>query len=169
MYENYLWATSRGKWVRKPGRGLPKGVDCVFCGIAMNHPEIPKKLLFKDKHVMVVMNIFPYNLGHLQVVPVRHVIWPEELTEEEFTAFFRMIRKTMLLLKKTLNPKAFNLGMNIGGDLSGGSILHLHAQIVPRYTRDLGFMEVTMGTKVMVETINQTYKKLMKNVNMLKD
>jgi diadenosine tetraphosphate (Ap4A) HIT family hydrolase len=166
MYENYLWATSRGKWVKKPHHG--KGEKCVFCGIASNDPSIPKKVIYKDKDMMVVMNLFPYNRGHLQVVPIRHVVWPEELTDEEYAKFFKMIRKTIALITKTLDPKAFNIGMNIGGDLAGGSILHLHAQIVPRFVRDLGFMEVTIGTKVITESIEQTFRKLMKNVDILK-
>ena len=166
MYLNYLWATSRMKWVKKPGKKI-KG--CLFCGIAKNDPNIPKKVLYKDKDVMVIMNIFPYNVGHLEVVSVRHVIWLEELSKEEFDKFFEMIKKTILLLKKTLNPKGFNVGLNLGGNISGGSILHLHVQIVPRYERDLGFMEVTAETKVMPESLDQTYKKLMKNVKILKN
>jgi ATP adenylyltransferase len=72
------------------------------------------------------------------------------------------------MLKKTLNPKGFNVGINMGGAVSGGSIMHLHVQIVPRYERDLGFMETTAETKVMPEGLEQTYKKLMANVKMLK-
>jgi len=166
MYSNYLWATSRGKWVKKPHHG--KGEKCVFCGIAGNDPSIPKKVLYKDKDIMVVMNLFPYNKGHLQVVPIRHVVFPEDLTDEEYAKFFLMIRKAMALIRKTLEPKGFNVGLNVGGDIAGGSIMHLHAQIVPRYTRDLGFMEVTIGTKVMTESIETTYKKFMVNIAMLK-
>jgi diadenosine tetraphosphate (Ap4A) HIT family hydrolase len=168
MYHHYLWATSRGKWVKKPGKHIPKGIDCIFCAIARDDKRVPKKVLYKDNDLMVIMNIFPYNIGHLHVIPVRHVIWPEELTEEEYAKFFRMIRKTVALIKKTLEPKGFNVGLNIGGDIAGGSIMHLHAQIVPRYVRDLGFMEVTDNTKVIVEDIDTTYKKLMKNIKMLK-
>lgn len=164
MYINYLWANSRMKWVKKPGK---KTRGCTFCGIAKGNPNIPKKVLYKDRDLMVIMNIFPYNVGHLQVVPVRHVVWLEDLTREEFDKLFKMVKKTILLLRKTLNPSGFNVGLNFGGGVSGGSILHLHVQIVPRYERDLGFMELTAETKVMPESLDRTYRKLMKNVKIL--
>lgn len=169
MYMNYLWAASRGKWVKKPSSHLPKNVECLFCAMAKNNPDIPKKVLHKDRDMMVIMNIFPYNVGHLEVIPVRHVVWLEELTEDEFRKFFLMVNKALLLLKKTLSPKGFNVGINMGGAVSGGSILHLHAQIVPRYERDSGFMELTAETKVMPESLDVTYKKLMKNVKILRN
>ena len=163
MYADYLWSPGRMAWVKnkKPYKG------CVFCGIARNDPRIPKKVLYKDKTVMVIMNIFPYNVGHLQVVPIRHVEWPEDLTSEEFDHFNDMFRRTIKLQKKALNPVGFNAGMNLGGH-SGQSITHLHFQVVPRYNKEVGFMESLNGVKVMPETLDQTYKKLMKHVDILK-
>ena len=167
MYSNYLWATSRSKWVKKPGKKKPSG--CIFCKIAKGDRSVPAKVIHKDKEMMVIMNIFPYNVGHLEVIPVRHVVWLDELTEKELESFFRMINKTCILLRKAMNPKALNLGFNIGGSFAGGSILHLHAQIVPRFERDLGFMEVTFDTKVMPESLNQTHKKLLKFAKILRE
>lgn len=162
MFGHYLWATSRKGWVKKN----PKG--CIFCGIARDDPKIPKKVLYKDKKLMVIMNIFPYNVGHLQVVPVKHIETLEELKEEEMIDLFRMVRKATVLLNKTLRPEGFNIGINMGGEVAGGSIGHLHVQIVPRYKRDLGFMEITADTKVMPESLEDTHKKLMKKAGLLK-
>ncbi len=164
MYADYLWSPARMAWVGDKGKPY-KG--CVFCGIAKNDPAVPKKVLYKDKTLMVIMNIFPYNVGHLQVVPLRHVTYPEELPEDEFAHFFRTFRKTLILLKKALNPVGFNVGMNLG-ESSGQSINHLHLQIVPRFKKEVGFMESLMGVKVMPETLDQTYKKLMKHIDVLK-
>jgi diadenosine tetraphosphate (Ap4A) HIT family hydrolase len=163
MYRDYLWSPGRMKWVGK--RNPYKG--CVFCGIARNDPRVPKKVIYRDKLLMVIMNIFPYNVGHLQVVPLRHVEWPEQLTEEEFSHFCNMIKRTIRLLRKALNPVGFNAGMNLGVS-SGQSITHLHFQIVPRYAKEAGFMESLMGTKVMPETLDQTYKRIMRHVDILK-
>jgi ATP adenylyltransferase len=163
MYCDYLWSPKRMKWVK--GKNPYKG--CVFCGIAKNDPRVPKKVVFKDENLMVIMNIFPYNVGHLQVVPLRHVNWPNELNGEEFQHFNEMFKKTIELLKKSLNPIGFNVGMNLGGH-SGQSISHLHLQIVPRYAKEVGFMESILGTKVMPETLDQTYKKIMKHADILK-
>ncbi|HJW96918.1 MAG TPA: HIT domain-containing protein [archaeon] len=165
MYRNYLWATSRLSYVKKK-HGQIKG--CLFCNIAKDDPETPKKVLWKDRDMMVIMNIFPYNTGHLEVVPVRHVVGPEEMSKEEYQKMWEVVRKTVLLLKKALNAPAFNIGINLGGDLAGGSILHLHVQIVPRYVRDSGFMEATASTKVMPQSIEQTYKILKKHIAVLK-
>jgi len=165
MYKNYLWATSRMKYVKKKHKQI-KG--CLFCNIAKDDPETPKKLLWKDKDMMVIMNIFPYNVGHLEVVPTRHVEWPEQMTREDYQKMWEIVRRTVLLLKKALNAPAFNIGINLGGDLAGGSILHLHVQIVPRYVRDSGFMEATNSTKVMPQSLEQTYRILKKHISVLK-
>lgn len=165
MYMEYIWATSRSKWVRKPHKKI-KG--CIFCGIARGDKKIPAKVVYKDKDMMVVMNIFPYNPGHLQVVPINHVKNLEDLSEDEFNKFFRMGKKCIMLLKKALNQAGFNIGINIG-EVAGASIEHLHMQIVPRYTREVGFMETTSHTKVMPESLDQTHKRLMKFVDILKD
>ena len=163
-YGNYLWATSRKKWVKKPGKKI-KG--CIFCGIAREDPDVPAMVIYKDSSVMVIMNIFPYNVGHIEVVPVRHVVNIEDLNEEEFLHFFKTIKKSLGMLRKALEPKGFNIGFNLN-ESSGASIAHLHAQIVPRYDRDAGFMEVTSDTKVMSESLDQTFKRIKKHAGMLK-
>ena len=159
----YIFAPSRMKWVRKKGR---KG--CLFCKIAKGDPKTPEKVLYKSRSVMVVMNIYPYNTGHLQVFPMRHVEKFEELTDEEISSLFIMVKKCVKLLKKVLNPAGFNIGMNIGGEITGASVKHLHIHIVPRFGRDTGFMEVIAETKVLPETLEQTYERLKKEVEMLK-
>ena len=167
MYKSYLWAPGRIKWVTRLTRGRPS--RCPFCLIAKGDSRVPSRVLYRDKLVMVIMNIFPYNPGHLQVVPVRHVVWLEELTPEEYSKFCGMIKKSIVMLKKAISPLGFNVGINLGGEVSGGSILHLHCQIVPRFKRDLGFMEVTADTKVMPESLDDTFKKLKKYAHILKE
>ncbi len=163
MYFEYLWAPDRMKWVKnmKPYKG------CVFCGIAKNDPKVPKKVIHRDDLMMVIMNIFPYNVGHVQIVPVRHVEWPEDLTKEEHEHFFSLLPRVISMLRKALNPIGFNTGMNLGSS-SGQSITHLHMQVVPRYRKEVGFMETLHGVKVMPETLDATYKKIMKHAGELK-
>jgi len=139
---------------------------CLFCRIIKGDKKIPSKVLHKDEDVMVMMNLFPYNTGHLQVIPIRHVVSLDELTDAECDRLFGMVRKCVKLIKKTLNPLGFNIGMNIG-DVSGASIDHLHVHIVPRYKTDFGFMEIIAETKTMPETVEKTYKKLMKHSKIL--
>lgn len=165
MYLEHIWATSRGKWVTMPQNKI-KG--CIFCGIAKGDKAIPKKVIHKNKDVMVIMNIFPYNPGHLQVIPIRHVKNLEDLNNGEFVNFFSMAKKSIMLLKKAMKPRGFNIGINIG-NFAGASIEHLHMQIVPRYNREVGFMEITSHTKVMPMSLEEVYRKLLKYKDILKD
>ena len=162
MHRHVLVSPSRMKWVTKT-----KVKGCLFCRIYRDDPEIPKRVLYRSKDVFVIMNMFPYNTGHLQVLPVRHVESLESLTDEEITSLFTMVKKCIKLLKRTLKPKGFNIGINQGLEISGASIKHLHVHIVPRFQRDFGFMEITGGTKVLPESVDQTFEKLIKYVKML--
>ncbi|HLC77445.1 MAG TPA: HIT domain-containing protein [archaeon] len=168
MYNNYLWAANRSKYL-KNHHSLQSYKGCLLCGVVHEKSGVIRKVLYKDKLAMVILNIFPYSVGHVQVVPIRHVETLEGLTKKEHDHLFDMVRRTVILLKKTFSPAGINIGMNIGGDVSGASIAHIHVQIVPRYKRDLGFMEVTASTKVMSMTLDQVLKKLKKNVKILKE
>jgi ATP adenylyltransferase len=162
MYKNYLWAVSRMKYVK-----MEKGGKCLFCRIAEDDPNVEKRVIYKDKDFMVIMNMFPYNVGHLEVVPIRHVVELTDLDEREFNKMFDFLKKSVELLKKALNPKGFNVGINLG-NIAGASIEHLHIHVVPRYERDAGFMEIVADTKVMPESIDQTFKKLKKYADIFK-
>jgi len=168
MFKNYLFPKSRMKYVKKNHKKEKKKSGCIFCNIAKDDPNTPTKKLYQDDTLMVVMNIYPYNVGHLQIIPIRHVEWFDELTKKERNAIIEMINKTVKLLKKTETPVAMNVGLNMGGDYAGASVEHLHVHVVPRYKRDFGFMEVTNDTRVLAEPIDKTYKRLMKNINILK-
>lgn len=160
MYESWLY-TKRLRWLTK---SKPK--SCIFCKIAKRSKKVQSKVLHRDSDVMVIMNMFPYNTGHLQVVPTRHVTTLEKLSKEESGKLFEMTIKCIKLLKKVLKPVGFNIGLNMG-KASGASISHLHVHIVPRFKTDFGFMEIIGRTKVMPENIEKIYKKLMKDAKIL--
>ncbi len=117
---------------------------------------------------MVVLNKYPYNPGHLMVVPTRHVESLVELNEAEIAYLFNKVAAVINLLKKVYNPPGFNIGVNIGEN-SGASIKHLHVHVVPRYRSELGFMEVIGGARVLIETIEQTYNLLLPHISVLSD
>ena len=158
LFNSWLY-TRRMSWVTK---SKPKG--CLFCRIAKGDKRVPSRVLYRGKKTMVIMNLFPYNTGHLEVVPIRHVKDLTELTEEELEDLWKRIVKSMELLKRALRPEGFNIG-----ELAGASIEHLHVHIVPRFKRDFGFMEVTGKTRVMPEPIDRTYKKLKQYSSLLED
>ncbi|MFX1300008.1 MAG: HIT family protein, partial [Promethearchaeota archaeon] len=115
-----------------------------------------------------ILNMFPFNPGHVMVVPLRHVETLSKLTREELNAFFWMGAKTVRLVKKAFNPKGVNVGLNIGS-AAGASILHLHLHIVPRYPRELGFMETTADTRTLVMDAETTYNRLKPHLSLLQD
>ncbi|MFH7880842.1 MAG: HIT family protein [Candidatus Aenigmatarchaeota archaeon] len=153
MYLEYLW-TNRMKWILRKS----KDRKCIFCKIVKG--ELKAKIL-KRGEVFVIMNNFPYTTGHLLVFPKKHVRELEELKEEEIYEIVKNIRECVLILKKVLKPKGFNIGINLG-KIAGASISHLHFHVVPRYGSDAGFVEIISSTKVMPEPLEKTYKKLRK-------
>ncbi len=151
-YKSYLVAPARTKYKPKFGAG-----KCIFCMIANDDPNVLKKVLYKNDFVMLIMNIFPYNKGHLEVVPVRHVREIYELNESELSHMTKGVSIAIKLLRVSLDPGGFNIGINLGF-IAGESIDHLHIHIVPRYIRETGFMEVVDKTKVMGESIDEIYE-----------
>lgn len=164
MHKKYLFSESRMGWINNKHR---RANGCVFCRLAKGDMD-KGKILHRTSEILVVMNIFPYNTGHLQVLPLRHVETLEELTDKEVASLFVMVGRCVRLLRKVLKPDGFNIGVNIGGDVAGASIAHLHVHIVPRFRGDSGFMESVADTKVLPQTLDQIFGRLKKEAGMLK-
>jgi len=107
----------------------------------------------------VIMNKFPYNNGHLMVVPNRHCIDLDQLGDEEFQELSYLMKASIQVLKEFLHPQGFNIGMNIG-KVGGAGEEHIHFHIVPRWTGDTNFMPVLGETKIIPEYLERTYQKL---------
>jgi diadenosine tetraphosphate (Ap4A) HIT family hydrolase len=164
MIHNWLNAPERMKWVQSPEK-RPKG--CVFCKIAKGQKGVKSLVLHKGKNFMVVMNPYPYNTGHSMVIPIAHKKTMEELTDKQVAEMFVIVKKVIKMLKKTIGPIGFNVGLNQGGSCSGASIEHLHVHIVPRFKTDFGFIDIIGGTKVLPEEVGETFKRLKKHEKML--
>lgn len=124
----------------------------------------PKKvhLLWKGKFCYIVMNKFPYNCGHLLVIPLRQVADIEDLTSEERVEFFDTIIKAKQILKNAMNPDAFNVGFNLGAKAGAGIPEHLHCHVVPRWDGDTNFMPVISDTRVLPQAMDALWEKLVK-------
>ncbi len=149
MYD-VLFAPSRGKYV-----GKRPHVDCLLCAIRDKNPEVWTRRIYEEDKIMVIMNIFPYSPGHVQVIPSRHVEDLKELSDDELEYTLDFVQRSIDFIKKIMKPEGFNLGINLGK--SGASIKHLHVQIVPRYNKI---------PKIEQEEI---HKKYLKNVDLLKN
>ena len=151
-----LWATWRMAYIT----GEHKDIGCVFCNAPKSTKDEEVLILHRGCHCFIIMNLFPYNNGHVMVIPYRHTSDVTTLTDEEsleMTKFTRLMTKVM---KKTLNPEGFNIGMNVGRPGGAGIADHLHMHIVPRWTGDTNFMPVIGETRILSEHLEATYKKL---------
>ena len=141
------------------GRSRPD-VDCILCSIKENDDKIVNLKIYEDDICFVVLNLYPFNPGHLMCVPNRHITKYTELTKKELIHLNRTIQGLQLLLDDLYNPKGYNIGLN-QGNFAGGSIDHLHIHIVPRWQGDTNFMPVLTDTKVIPQHLHKTYKALL--------
>ena len=146
-FKSYLWIPTKAGYVR--GKDKPD-VECILCSIRDRDPDVRSLEVWRNEGNIAVLNLYPYNPGHLMIFPHRHVIEPSELTDEEAVELFTSLNLAVQVLKNRYNPKGFNIGFNIG-EVSGASIAHLHAHVVPRYGNELGFIDIIGGAKVLIE------------------
>jgi ATP adenylyltransferase len=118
-------------------------------------------LLCRDEHSFIVLNRYPYNAGHLLVLPVREVRDFDELTEVERGALFASVLRAQRILKQAMQPEGFNIGFNVGTAAGAGIASHLHAHVVPRWNGDTNFMPVVGETKVLPEALEALYDRLL--------
>jgi ATP adenylyltransferase len=150
----YLWAPWRMDYILKK-----KKKGCFFCQKLKEKKDVKNLILYQGEHVFVIMNKYPYTNGHLMVVPKRHCLDLEELDHNELREIFDLLKASAQVLKTSLRPHGFNIGMNIG-KVGGAGEGHLHFHIVPRWAGDTNFMPVLGKTKIVPEYLEKTYQKL---------
>ena len=138
-----------------------KGVGgCPFCTTREAARELPGLIVRAGLHAYVILNLFPYNNGHLLVLPFRHVADITDLTADEANELMALLIESRAVLGEVLKTEAFNVGMNLGSAAGAGIPGHLHFHLVPRWAGDTNFMTVTSDTKVLPETLDQTKLRL---------
>ncbi len=141
-------------------RGEKKPVDgCIFCNLAVSEDD-HNQIIARSEHVFVTLNIYPYNNGHLMVIPYEHVSTPESLATEVLTDLMLTVNRCLAVLRKAYNPPAFNLGANLGPAAGAGIADHYHFHIVPRWPGDANFMTVVSSTRVIPDSLDNTYREL---------
>jgi len=155
-----LWAPWRIEYILDEN----KHKNCLFCDISQNNTTDDKKnlILYRGKHCFVLMNKYPYNNGHLMVVPYFHTPNFEGLSDAVLFELIRTVKQSVNILKKAINPDGFNLGLNFGKVAGAGMEAHMHLHIVPRWTGDTDSMPIIAETRVMPEHLRKTYNKLNK-------
>jgi ATP adenylyltransferase len=151
-----LWMPHRMAYIKGEGKPADGGaLECVFC-------QIPKLsdadglIVRRGTVVYAVLNLYPYNSGHLMVVPYRHVADYTDLDEPETAELADFTKRSMMALRAASQAQGFNIGMNMGGVAGAGIAAHLHQHVVPRWGGDANFMPVVGRTKVLPQLLADT-------------
>jgi len=141
--------------------------SCIFCAMAKGDPEVSKHVLYNDGEDMVVLNIAPYTRGHLLVIPTKHYTDLNELDSESLKNLFNTVQKAAALIKEIITPDGINIGINLG-EAAGQNIQHIHVHLVPRFKFESSFIGTTANTRIIRESLDETYAKYMEKIEMLK-
>lgn len=161
-----LWSPWRSKYIDSFKEESKTG--CIFCDAKQQDPSDDKSLVvFKGEFSFVVLNLYPYNGGHLMVVPYRHLDNFLDLSEDELSEIMKLTKIALQALKNDSNPQGFNFGANIGRAAGAGIDTHLHFHLVPRWVGDSNFMPVIGEIKVISQDLLETKKKLIEQFKQL--
>jgi ATP adenylyltransferase len=150
-----IWAPWRMEYIKKDKSG-----ECIFCNLPKAGDDKNNFILFKGIYCFIIMNIYPYNTGHLMIVPYRHCACITELDTDESMELNELTKRSIQILRKVNTPDGFNVGFNLGKSAGAGYDEHIHNHIVPRWTGDTNFMPVLADIKIHPENLEQSYKKL---------
>ena len=151
----HLWAPWRSAYVTSASGGK---VDCIFC--SASEPGRDELMLVRGRVAYVILNLYPYNNGHLMVVPDRHVPNLASMTGEEQAELMRLTRHAEIALTEAYAPQGINVGINLGRPAGAGVLDHLHVHLVPRWNGDTNFMTVVGNVRVLPEDLSASAAKL---------
>jgi ATP adenylyltransferase len=154
-----LWTPHRLAYVKSDD---PSGTDdggCPFCTLPDLAPD-QSLVVRRDEVAYAVLNLYPYNPGHLLICPYRHVADYTDLTDDEVAAVAKLTREAMRVIRDVASPHGFNIGMNQGEVAGAGIAGHLHQHVVPRWGGDANFMPVVARTKVLPQLLADTRRLL---------
>ena len=151
-----LWAPWRMAYITR----AHEMEGCLFCRLHQEGRDEENKVIYRSRTCYVVLNIYPYNTGHVMVAPYRHVACPSELTDEELLDLWKTVGLAIKAIKEAYRPHGFNIGMNLGRVAGAGVEDHLHVHVVPRWLGDTNFMPILADTKVISQHIDEMYRAL---------
>jgi len=150
-----IWAPWRMQYILSK-----KGPECIFCEEPKEEKDRENLIVYRGTKGFIIMNLYPYNNGHLMVVPYRHVYSISELSDDELLDLMKMVQQSVQCLKEAFRPEGFNIGLNIGKVAGAGIEEHLHFHVIPRWVGDTHFMAVLGEVRVIPEHVLSTYDKL---------
>jgi ATP adenylyltransferase len=138
----------------------PRLDTSLFTSIAQSSDDEGNYVIARDRTCFALLNKYPYNGGHLMVVPYKEVADLNGLTDEELADLWKLVRRCINALKQLMKPEGFNLGINLGKVAGAGIVEHLHIHVVPRWNGDTNFMPVIANTSVLPQALNELAAKL---------
>lgn len=140
--------------------GTAAATGCIFCADPDADPSRDALILTRGRVAYVILNLYPYNSGHLMVVPNRHIASLAAATAEELAELMRLTRDAEIALTEAYQPQGINVGINLGRPAGAGVVDHVHVHLVPRWTGDTNFMSVVGNIRVLPEELGDSAKKL---------
>ncbi len=160
-----LWSPWRSNYIESFRSGK-KSVECVFCdALKIPFDSNESLVVFKNDLCYVMLNLYPYNSGHLMVIPYRHVCQMCSLSETEMNVMMKAVQMSIKVLEFTMKPQGFNFGANFGKAAGAGIDDHIHFHVVPRWTGDTNFMPALGDVKIISQDLLTTKKKLIEVFN----
>ncbi len=157
-----LWAPWRMAYIDNGNKDEKdgKGGGCIFCIKAKEARDEENLVLYRGERCFVIMNLYPYNNGHLMIAPYQHVPTIEQLKAPTLTEIMKTAQRSLAALREAMHPDGFNMGINQGKVAGAGIADHVHYHIVPRWEGDTNFMPVLADVKVMPDYLQNTYRQL---------
>lgn len=157
-----LWSPWRSQYIQKSSEISVEKIHSCFLCVAAEHPknDVETLVVARRKHCFVIMNRFPYNNGHIMVVPYRHLGKMEDFQAEELTDLMLTMTEANSVVRTIYKPDGINIGANIGSTAGAGVPDHLHFHIVPRWNGDTNFMPVLADIKVISTTLEDSAEAL---------
>lgn len=150
-----LWAPWRVKYIMESD-----SVKCIFCEKPISGKDKKNFIIYRGSKAFAMLNIYPYNNGHVMVAPFDHIGQMSNLSSDILCEMMDIVKMLVEKIKIQMKAQGFNIGMNIGKISGAGFDEHLHIHIVPRWTGDTNFMPVICDEKVISESLDSVYKKL---------
>lgn len=151
----HIWAPWRIEYIR-----AAKPAGCILCDLPKESRDVENYILYRGKSNFIMLNSYPYNPGHLLIAPYRHTANMEELTDIERNEHYKLVSRSIVVLKEVFKPGGFNIGANLGKVAGAGIDDHFHSHIVPRWQGDNNYIPVLADVRVVPQALADTYKTL---------
>ena len=160
LFKDHLIAVGKLNYAR----GKRPDVDCIMCTVRDDNPAVTSLKIYTEDLLFICLNLYPYNPGHLMVIPTRHVENFQDLNEIERNRLFEVVIMCQDMLQDLFHPTGYNVGYN-QGKYSGASIKHIHVHVVPRYNSELGFIDIVGKTKIILESVDDVKNKILPKIS----